>query len=302
MAENDIIGGGPYGIRIPAEEAASLIRDQGFYQEKPTGEDKINTKPNGESTEAQPASPQEDQPKQTEEIPAEEQEKEEVFKVGDLEYTQEDILKALDDSENKEKWQKSQTEKDQQLAHDRKAVQDELKRFNSLKEDSDLMDTLKEFLGEDHSFFQDSAVALETQESQDTNTGEPTTTSDPVAELKSELDVIKAERQLEANLSDLQNKYPELQNNSEAISEVLKIAADKEMFNLEDAYKIARFDTAESSAVAKAYNAFKEAQQMKDVPEATGEVKGDHSEPVKALKDYDSIRDHVLSEYDLVTK
>ena len=38
------------------------------------------------------------------------------YKFGDKEYSQEEILAALDDHSNKEKWQKSYTERDQQLA------------------------------------------------------------------------------------------------------------------------------------------------------------------------------------------
>lgn len=296
--ENDIVGGGAYGVRIPAAEAASLIENQGFYQEKPTGEETINTgATKGESTEAETERPTEDQSSETKETPAEP----DVYKFEDQEYSRDQILEALKDSQNKDNWQKSQTEKDQQLAHDRKAVQMELQRFNSLKENSDLMETLKDYLGEDHDFFQESTVPTETIESQDTDTDVQSTISDPVKELKSELEVIKAERKLERDIAELQGEYPDLKNNQDAVNQVLEIAMEKEMPNLRDAYKLARFDTAESSAVSKAYKAFQEAQKLKDVPEATGESKGNHSEPVKSFKDYDSVRDHVLKEYDLVT-
>jgi hypothetical protein len=282
-----------YGIRIPAAEAASLVKDQGFYQETTK-----ETVPESRKFSEEQSERETEQPTPTEEVQEEKQP--DLFTIDGDEYSKESLLAALEDSKNKSEWQKSQTKRDQELAEERKTLKAEMDRYKFLAEDEETRSVLKEFLGEDHQLFKETSVKLDNVESQDTETGEQSTDSNPVEELRNELADIKAERELEIDLNTLQKNFPELEGDNDALTEVLDMAMKKEI-PLEDAYKLARFDAAESSAVTKAYKAFKDAHDLKNIPEATGEVKGDHSAPIYKPKSYDDAARHVLDNYDLVT-
>ena len=88
------------------------------------------------------------------------EEQQQGYKFGEREYSEEEILAALDDHHNKEKWQKSFTERDQQFAEHRKSLDTELEKIKTIQQDEKLMSTLKDFLGDDHPLF---SVSTETQ-------------------------------------------------------------------------------------------------------------------------------------------
>ena len=110
---------------------------------------------------------------------------------------------------------------------------------------------------------------------------------------------MRAERELEKDIAQLQKDYPELDGDQEALKEVVDTAIEK-MLPLADAYKIARFDSAETSAIKKAVDVFNKASTLKDIPDAKGRDDGDHTAPNMIPKDYDQARDYVLKNYDLL--
>lgn len=244
------------------------------------------------------------QPEESENNPVESQSSEpEVYKVNDVEYTLDDITEAIEDRSNKEKWQKTFTERDQQFAEHRKTLESrltsELEKWKTIQQDDALMNGLKELLPQDHPLFKDDInKTLSDVENQNTNTTqfeETTESPSDLEALRDEIESLKAERELDQEVVELKSKYPSLDD--DAITEVMEVATEKGIMNLEDAFKIARFDTAENSAIAKALSAFEKAQEMKTIPETDGQQSGEREVPTPKLRDQSELRDYVLNEY-----
>ena len=242
-----------------------------------------------------------DQSKGSEQSKDEQQTKEvdtQNFKFGDKEYTEEQILAALDDHTNKDKWQKSYTERDQELAEHRKNIDSQLDKIKSIQQDEKLMDTLKDFLGDDHPLFSlptvnqtDSSV----QNTEDQNINEEYNSVKKIEELQERIDQMQADKDLESDIVQLKQKYPAI--NDESMEEVLKLATDRGIENNEDAYKIALYDAAETSAISKAHSAFEEAQKLKEIPETDGRSPGDKEIPTPQMKDPSDLRNFIMNEF-----
>ena len=221
-----------------------------------------------------------------------------TYTFGDKEYSQEQIMAALDDHSNKEKWQKSYTERDQELAEHRKSVENQLNQIKAIQQDEKLMDTLKDFLGDDHPLF--SLPTVNQTNSTVQNTENPAEQSEynsnsAIEELQDQIATMQAEKELDLEISQLRNQYPAL--NEEAMDEILELAVDRGIENLEDAYKIARFDAAESSAISKAHSACEEAEKLKAIPESDGRASGDKEVPTPQLTDPNDLRSYIMNEY-----
>ena len=220
------------------------------------------------------------------------------YTFGDKEYSQEQIMAALDDHSNKEKWQKSYTERDQELAEHRKSVENQLNQIKAIQQDEKLMNTLKDFLGDDHPLF--SLPTVNQTNSTVQNTENPAEQSEynsnsAIEELQDQIATMQAEKELDLEISQLRNQYPAL--NEEAMDEILELAVDRGIESLEDAYKIARFDAAESSAISKAHSAFEEAEKLKAIPESDGRASGDKEVPTPQLTDPNDLRSYIMNEY-----
>ena len=220
------------------------------------------------------------------------------YKFGDKEYSQEQIMAALDDHSNKDKWQKSYTERDQQLAEHRKNLDAQLEKIQSIQQDEKLMDTLKDFLGDDHPLF--SLPTVNQTNSSVQNTEIPTENTEynsnsAIEELQDQIATMQAEKELDSEIADLRTNYPAL--NDEAVDEILELAVDKGIENLEDAYKIARYDAAETSAISKAHSAFEEAEKLKAIPESDGRASGEKEVPAPQLNDPSELRNYIMNEY-----
>lgn len=220
------------------------------------------------------------------------------YKFGDKEYSQEEILAALDDHSNKEKWQKSYTERDQELAEHRKSLDAQLEKIQSIQQDEKLMDTLKDFLGDDHPLF--SLPTVNQTNSSVQNTEIPTeeteyNSNSAIEELQEQINDLQAEKELDLEMSQLRNQYPQI--NDDSMNEILSLAIDKGIENLEDAYKIALYDAAETSAISKAHSAFEEAEKLKAIPESDGRASGEKEVPAPQLNDPSELRNYIMNEY-----
>jgi hypothetical protein len=220
------------------------------------------------------------------------------YKFGDKEYSQEQIMAALDDHSNKDKWQKSYTERDQQLAEHRKTLDTQLEKIQSIQQDEKLMTTLKDFLGDDHPLF--SLPTVNQTNSSVQNTEIPTedteyNSNSAIEELQDQIATMQAEKELDSEIAQLQSSHPFL--NSDAVDEILELAVEKGIENLEDAYKIARFDAAETSAISKAHSAFEEAEKLKAIPESDGRAAGEKEVPTPQLNDPGDLRNYIMNEY-----
>ena len=240
-------------------------------------------------------------PEESDNNPVEVQSSEpDIYKVNDVDYSLDDITEALEARSNKDKWQKTFTERDQQFAEHRKSLTNQLEKWKTVQQDESLMNGLKELLPEDHPLFNDdvSQTLNSIEKTQNTDTPqieEITESPSDLEALRNEVESLKAERELDQEIAELQTKYPSLDD--DALSEVMTVATEKGIMNLEDAFKIARFDTAENSAITKAVNAFEEAQKMKTIPEADGQQSGEKEVPTPKLNDQSDLRDYVLNEY-----
>lgn len=220
------------------------------------------------------------------------------YTFGDKEYSQEQIMAALDDHSNKEKWQKSYTERDQQLAEHRKNLDAQLEKIQSIQQDEKLMDTLKDFLGDDHPLFSLPTVNQTNSSVQNTEIpaeNQEYNSNSAIEELQEQINNLQAEKELDVEISQLRTQYPQI--NDEAMDEILNLAVDKGIENLEDAYKIARFDAAETSAISKAHSAFEEAEKLKAIPESDGRATGEKEVPTPQLNDPGELRNYIMNEY-----
>jgi|TARA_R100001530_G_scaffold56086_1_gene41044 predicted component of type VI protein secretion system len=290
MSEN--IDGGIYGVEVDAEVAASLLVEEGSTAAEPT---EASSEPNGEE-----ATVAKDQTQETEQqVEAEDAPSIDEVEIDGKVHSYEDIRLALDDSKNRSEWQKSNTQKSQDVADQRKAIDQESQQWEDLRKDEDLMDTLKDYLGEDHSLFTTKVEGPSEAIRQDTK--EPAVddkVNDRIQELEDKLEMQEANQAVERDIQALVKSHPELDGQTEAVQEVLQTAVDKGMTDLEDAFILTNHQTAVDSAFAKAVKTLEEAKSSKSVPEADVKHDGERSPVNTKPQDYDEAREVGLK-YDL---
>ena len=290
MSEN--ITGGIYGAEVEAEVAASLVVEEGSTAAEPT---EASSEPSGEE-----ATVGEDQPQETEQqVEAEDAPSIDEVEIDGQVHSYEDIRLALDDSKNRSEWQKSNTQKSQEVADLKKAANQESQKWEDLRKDEDLMDTLKDYLGEEHSLFTTKVEGPSEATRQDTK--EPavdTQMSTRVQELEDKLEMQEANQAVERDIQALVKSHPELDGQTEAVQEVLQTAVDKGMTDLEDAFILTNHQAAVDSAFAKAVKTLEEAKSSKSVPEADVKHDGERSPVNTKPQDYDEAREVGLK-YDL---
>ena len=177
-------------------------------------------------------------------------------------------------------------------------VEAELNRISGVMKDEEVVETMKDLLGEDHEFFKESTVQFsenveQTQEQPDVQE------DNRVANLEAQVQEMQLKEQVAQEINSLVQTHPELKDDADAISEVLDIAVDRNIDDLEDAFVLAKSRATEESAVMKAMNKLKEAEKLKAIPEIDSKKKGDHGEKVTKSKDWDHARDIALADYQL---
>jgi len=287
MSEN--IQGGTYGVEVEGSVADSLIVAEG------SGSDSTDTSsnPNGEV-----ATIAEDQPQETEQ----QAEAEDAPSIDELEidgevYSYDDLKTALEDSGNRNEWQKSNTEKSQELAALRKELESERSQWDALRKDEDMMETMKDYLGSDHALFNETKEEPSNENMQDTMDA-----VDRVQELEDKIDNIVVAQQaaeaVENDINSLVKNHPELDGKDEAVREVLITAHEKGMTNLEDAFVLTYHQAAVDSSFAKAVKTLEEAQSRKSIPEADVKHSGERSVSNTKPQNFDEAREMGL-QYDL---
>lgn len=287
MSEDNIVGG-TYGAEIDVETASGLMVDEPIAAE-PTSE---SNDPNSEVTTEPEQTQETEQLDQVEEVPSIEE-----IEINGETYSYEDLELALNDSQNRSEWQKSNTQKAQEIADMRKELDAEKSKFNSLREDEDLMDTLKDYLGEDHTIFKsiDEPVNVTSQDTTESNPLE-----NRISELEGKLQEREAVAEVERDIAALVKDHPELEGRNDAIEQVLETAVAKNLDNLEDAFVLTNYQATEESAFAKAMKTLEEANSAKSIPEASVKHDGDRSPSNAKPKNFDDAREMALK-YDLFT-
>jgi len=230
----------------------------------------------------------------------------EVLEMDGKEYEMSEIQEALEAFHNKAEWQKTNTEKSQEISAERKALQAEQKAWSSLRDNEDAMEALKDLLDEDHPVFSMNEGEAEKDTSQDTKDD----AQGKIQELEERLNEmnqvreqekldIEADQRVTADLGTLKQSHPELED-QELMDEVITTAIDKGFVGiqgLEDAFVLAYHTSAEDSAFKTAVNRARSAKAMKSIPETEGAVKGQHTEPVTKSENYKDARHDALKNY-----
>lgn len=297
MSEN--ISGGTYGVEVDAEVADSLFTpDEGEQQLTET-----ESMPNSEATTDEPVETQAtEQPENSlEPVPTDDSEPE-VIDFSEIEidgqtYTTEQLQEFIKDSQNKADWQKSNTQKAQELASQEKALKAEFERINGVMKDEEVVETMKDLLGEDHEFFKESSVQF-SENVEQPQEQEPVR-DNRIDQLEAQVQEMQLKEQVANEINSLVKAHPELENDSDAISEVLDIAVDRNIADLEDAFILAQARATDQSAVLKAMKKLKEAEELKAIPEVDSNKKGDHSPTVEKSPNYDHAREVALRDYQL---
>lgn len=299
MSEN--IEGGTYGEVVDREVADSLFTpDEGEQQTTSPASEADSEVTTEEPVETQEA----EQPENSEETVPTDDSEPEVIDFSEIEidgetYTTEQLQEFIKDSMNKAEWQKSNTQKAQDIANQEKALKAEFDRINGVMKDDEVVETMKDLLGEDHEFFKESDVKFSENVEQVQEPSEDNKDDARFEELEAQVREMQLKEQVANEINQLVQAHPELKDDGDAISEVLDIAVDRNIADLEDAFTLAQARATEESAVMKAMKKLKEADELKAIPEVDSNKKGDHSPKVEKSPDFDHARNIALSDYQL---
>ena len=281
------------GVKLSQDEVNSLTEsDDTLVEQKIEGD---------EQTQEPEVQVETDQSEQVETV---EQKTTDSFELDGKEYEVDTLKDAIKAFENKAEWQKTNTEKAQELSAERKTFEAEQKKWSELRNNEDAMAALKDVLDEDHPIFNEDVVVAEEEPTQDTKENlKLQELEERLNELtkakEQELLDIQADQQVHADLTKLKQEHPEL-DNQEFMDQVIKTAVDKGFtgYNgLEDAYALTLHSSAEDSAFKTAVNRARNAKAMKSVPETEGAVKGIHEEPTTVPKSYKEASADALKNY-----
>lgn len=297
IEEKDIeLTDGEYGIELSSDQVSSL------YTPEQEDTPKFESAPepaveNSEETATAETEPQEtEQPSDEESVSTEDVVSDEmVFVHNDVEYSDDDITLAIEALQNRDEWQKSNTQKAQEVAEERKQLDSLMARVSKVVESDDL----KEYLGKDHDLFKSVSEYEGLPKSAEETIEQPKQEDDRVAMLEDKLMSMQAERQVDEDIANLIVSHPELQGSTEALNDVLEVALSKNL-NLEDAYVFAMASSNGETALKKAIQSVEEANRLKSQPEVKPSGRGSVEEPVPVGKDWDEIEQIALSRYNIM--
>ena len=283
------------GVKLTADEVASLeSQDTVLVEQKIEGQ---------EQTQEPDVHVEEDQSEQIENVPTKTDEQ--YLELDGNEYQIDTIKDALEAYENKSEWQKTNTEKAQELSAEKKTFKAEQKVWSELRNNDDAMAALRDVLDEDHVIFQEGeSVVAEEEPIQDTKElNKLQELEERLNELtrskEQELMDIKADQQVHADLTELTKSHPELED-QKFMDQVINTAVDKGFIGikgLEDAFVLTYHQSAEDSAFKTAVNRARNAKAMKSVPDTKGTVKASHVEPNTIPKSYKDAKADALKNY-----
>lgn len=219
------------GVELSASDMQGMFEQPESTEEKPAGEDQ--------------------QQQGTEEEPRKEPTK---IKVKDAEYTEDEIMEALEDRKNKTAWQKTNTEEAQKLAAMRKAIEPVVKFVEKLKGDGELSGEIREEavdkFGEEFGEVIDAAIAFDEKEYPNPYQTEHEATKAELATLKTQ---IESEKAINAEMKGLRTNH---KLSEEQALKVLDFAEKKfaetgQALTLEDAFKLQDYEVQRAKAEEK---------------------------------------------------
>ena len=224
-------------IPIPGE----LLGEQ---SEQESNTEQAVTTESEEPAETEPNEPQQELSDSEEETSYYETEDGEQFTVEDIESWKKD-------ADNRHEWSKSNTEKAQEIADQRRAVEPLVQLVEQLNKSEEFRDTLQEAiedeLGEEAGQLFEQSLKME-------NKDLPNPFESELAEAKEKVEMMEAEKVLDQSMSDLQAQYS---LKSEQVQEVLDYAINAHettgrLLTLEEAYKVMSFDKPKVETPVKA--------------------------------------------------
>jgi len=216
-----------------------------FGKEEPVDPDEEPVEVTTESTEEATAEPEsEDEPV------AEEENAVLGHMIDGTEYTQEDVEQWRTDSSNKGEWQKSNTEKAQEIADAKRSFEPFTKLMDKFRGSEEFADTVREAVidefGDEAGQLFDQSLKNETDLPETSETQESQDTPE-VTELKEKNLQLESQARLNDQLSDLMDKH---ELTSEEVDNVLTYAVEHKektgiLLTPEDAFKVMVFDEVE---------------------------------------------------------
>ena len=270
------------GVKIDADTLASLyVQDQSEQTD-------AKTEPQSESVSQETAevdsqeTQETEQPKEGEEEVSEESS---FIRVGDNEYSENELSLALESLNNRNDWQRSNTQKAQELADERRYLDGIVSQIDAVLEDEELRDAL----GEDHQLYKTIAeYEMSPEEEQEAiSEAEQEVENDRLDSLENQIQMMEAEKSVDNEIAQLVQKHPEL-GTEDAVTEILNVAVEKNL-SLEDAYIFANATLNGESALKKAIESVKEAEKLKAQPEVRITNRGTAETPTPLGKSYDDI-------------
>ena len=214
-----------------------------------------------------------------------------LYRIGDNEYTEDELSLALDSLRNRNDWQRSNTQKAQEIADERRYLDGLVGIIDKALESEDL----REYLGEDHDLYRAiKDYEMTPEEEQDAIAdAEQEVANDRVGQLENKIAMMEAEKNVDLEIKQLINKHPELRSNEDAVTEILNVAVDKGL-GLEDAFVFANATANGESAILKALKSVEKAEKLKSQPEVTTTHRGRSEDPIPIGKSYDDIEQIAL--------
>ena len=216
-----------------------------------------------------------DEPEQTDAV------SKSIYEMADgSKVTEEEILTWKKDADNRHDWNKSNTEKAQEVASQRRAIEPFIQLVEKFKTSEDFAETLKEAVEDE---LGEEAGQLFEQSLKMDNKDLPNPYESELTEAKEQLEQIKSQQALDQSLTDLKSTY---KINESKAQEVLDYAIKTHeetgrLLTLDEAYKVMNFD----KAVAEP----KTAKPKPSVPVNVQKTVGVKSDKQSKIKDYEDI-------------
>lgn len=212
------------------------------------------------------------------------------IKIGDEEYTEDEIKDAFTDSKNKKDWQKANTKEAQKLADDKKKISLTIEFREKLKNNPSAIKDLEELIGE--------------KEVDEFMNADLSTIKHPaeekLAKEKETNELLQAEKELDEEAKTLMKTHKISQSRADEIKEeALKLCEEtKQAYTLEQVYKMKNYPKIKDD-LAKAKDDLKKLKEEKKKPEVPDVDSGGVATNIKTDKKVKSFEEISVDGYDL---
>jgi hypothetical protein len=195
-------------------------------------------------------------------------------------YSSTDIESWKKDADNRHEWNKSNTEKAQTVADQRRAVEPLVQLVDKIKESEDFSDTLMEAIEDE---LGKEAGQLFKQSLQMDNKDLPNPYESQNKELMEKMDQMEAQNALDQSMTDLKSTYSLDDKQSQEVLDyaIQKHEKDGRLLTLDEAYKVMNFDKPKGEVV--------QAKPKPSVPVNVQKNVGVKSDKQSKITSYDDI-------------